>query len=80
MYEKTSFDFAEERASVIKELEDIGGRHLVFVRYSPDHNLHQEWVYNGADIDASKIVWARELSPEEDQKLISYFHKKSNNI
>jgi hypothetical protein len=49
------------------------GRHLIIVRYGPEHDPYQEWVYNEADIDSSKVVWAREMNPAEDQKLIEYF-------
>ncbi|HEY6388530.1 MAG TPA: hypothetical protein VIX91_22860 [Candidatus Acidoferrum sp.] len=61
------------RVAVIKQLMDTPGKHLVVVRYSDDHNIHDEWVYNGADIDGSKIIWARELDPEQNAKLFSYF-------
>jgi hypothetical protein len=43
------------RVAVIKQLMDTPGKHLIVVRYSDDHNIHDEWVYNGADIDGSKI-------------------------
>jgi len=49
------------------------GKHLLMVRYSEDHNIHDEWVYNGADIDGSKVVWARELDSEQNAKLFAYF-------
>jgi hypothetical protein len=59
------------------ELEDwLGrqrGKQLVIVHYEPWHNPDQEWVYNGADIDGSKIVWARSLSPDQDRELVKYF-------
>ena len=29
--------------------------------------------YNGADIDSSKIVWARELDAMQNEKLLAYF-------
>jgi hypothetical protein len=61
------------RVAVIKQLMDTPGKHLIVVRYSDDHNIHDEWVYNGADIDGSKIIWARELDPEQNGKLFSYF-------
>ena len=61
------------RVAVIRQLLDTPGKHLVVVRYSDDHNIHDEWVYNGADIDGSKIVWARELESDQNEKLLAYF-------
>ena len=61
------------RQQVMRRLESDGRRHLVFVRYAPDHDCHQEWVYNRADIDGSTVVWAREISPAEDRRLREYY-------
>src|SRR5262249_41756563 len=48
------------------------GKQLVFVRYSPLHVFH-EWVYNDADIDAARVVWANDLGPAENEKLRRYY-------
>ena len=61
------------RTELIERLVQAGGRHLVFVRYGPEHNLHQEWVYNGAFIDRQDVVFARSLDPVSDQRLRLYF-------
>jgi len=58
------------------KLEALPGKHLVMVRYSDDHNIHDDWVFNAADIDSSKVVWAREISPDQDAKLFEYFHDR----
>ncbi|HML16846.1 MAG TPA: hypothetical protein VK419_07460 [Bryobacteraceae bacterium] len=63
----------ESRIVVNRELAQIPGKLLVFVRYSPQHIFQDEWVYNEADIDAARIVWARDLGPEENQKLRRYY-------
>jgi len=65
--------FAIMRDSVLAKLDREPGRHLVLVRYSADHYVHDEWVYNRADIDASRIVWAREMTPEQDRPFVEYF-------
>ncbi len=65
--------FAAARQAVIAQL---GNHDLVLVRYASNHPLGEEWVYNRADIDASKIVWAREMSPAEDAPFIAYFHDR----
>ena len=46
---------------------------MIIVRYGEDHNIHDEWVFNGADIDGSKVIWARELDSQQNAKLFAYF-------
>jgi hypothetical protein len=43
------------------------------VRYEKNHNFHDEWVYNGAEIDSATVLWARELDPVQNAKLFAYF-------
>jgi hypothetical protein len=62
-----------DRAMVVRTLDHMPGKHLVFVRYGEGHNIDREWVFNDGDIDASKIVWAREMSPEQNAKLLAYY-------
>ncbi|MGH9742925.1 MAG: hypothetical protein ACRD51_11305 [Candidatus Acidiferrum sp.] len=61
------------RLAILKKLQQLPGKQLIVVRYSEDHNIHDEWVYNGADIDGSKVIWARDLGEEQNDKLFAYF-------
>jgi hypothetical protein len=59
---------------ITRDLERTPGTHLVFVKTkTSDFNLLQ-WIYNAADIDGSRIVWARDLGPARDAELANYFH------
>jgi hypothetical protein len=69
----TKSSFAYRRAEILEELKQSDEKHLVIVRYSPNHNYHQEWVYNEADIDAAPVVWAREMDEERMSRLTNYF-------
>ena len=62
-----------DRADLLHELESAPGKHVVFVRYGPDHSVHEEWVFNAADIDASKVIWARDLPGEVNDQLLRYY-------
>jgi hypothetical protein len=64
------------RASIVKQLEVNSGRHLVIVRYAADHMVDHELVYNGAEIDDSKIVWAREIPGQDMAPLLDYFRDR----
>ena len=64
------------RAYIESWLSRRPGKQLVIVHYSDFHSPDQEWVYNGADIDSSKVVWAREMDPQSDAQLISYFRDR----
>jgi hypothetical protein len=63
----------QQRADVLKELEALSGKHLVIVRYSTGTVGTGEWVYNRADIDNAKVVWARELPGVDTKPLLDYF-------
>jgi hypothetical protein len=63
----------ERRIEINGQLAKIPGKLLVFVRYWPQHIFQDEWVYNEADIDRARIVWARDLGATEDEKLRRYY-------
>jgi hypothetical protein len=63
----------DPRAAVYQQLAQAPGKQLVIVRYWPQHIFQNEWVYNEADIDRARIVWARDLGSTEDQKLLHYY-------
>ncbi len=66
-----------ERAATLAELQQRPGRQLAIVHYGPHHDvLFREWVYNEADIDHAKVVWARDMSPAENRELIDYFRDR----
>jgi hypothetical protein len=60
------------RAKFAAELCATPGEHLVLVQYSPT-SQSGEWVYNSADIDKSKVVWARVIPGTSLQPLLEYF-------
>jgi hypothetical protein len=70
--------YLEARHAGIEErLDKLPGDHLVLVHYGPQtmdavrhHRNYQELVYNHADIDRAKVIWARSLGVEKDAELI----------
>ena len=65
-----------DRVSIVQKLSAMSGPHLVIVRYGPDHNVDRDWIYNAPDIDASRIVWARDMGKEQNLELLRYFHDR----
>jgi hypothetical protein len=68
--------FGVERDAIARELQQLPGNQLAVVRYSAEHDSHREWVYNSADIEHSKVIWAREMDPERDRELLEYFRDR----
>ena len=70
-------DLAEPfRRPVEQRLAALPGQHLVLVRYAKDHNSGEEYVYNDADIDREKTVWAREIPGVDVTPLLTYFRNR----
>lgn len=62
----------QPRAVIEQILNERPGQHLVIVNYPDNYPYHWEWVFNRADIDQAKVVWARDL-PGRNQELLDYF-------
>lgn len=71
-WDAINHDDPDGRIAINKQLAEYRGKQLVFVRYYPPHEF-REWVHNAADIDASLVVWARDLGAEESEKLLRYY-------
>ena len=65
-----------QRHEIISRLIQQGSRHLVIVHYAPDHNIHNEWVYNHANIDESEIVWAQDMGEVRNRELLNYYRDR----
>ena len=49
------------------------GQHVVIVHHQQMHAIYEEWVFNSADIDAQKVIWARDMGMPRNDKLANYY-------
>jgi hypothetical protein len=64
------------RARIAAELERYSGKQLAIVRYSTSHIVFDDWVYNPADVDNAKVIWAREMDGPANTELLRYFRDR----
>jgi hypothetical protein len=62
-----------DQPRIVAQLRQFSGEHLVLVRYGPHHDVDRDWVYNEPNIDAAKVVWARDMGRDANQELVDYF-------
>lgn len=72
-FSATDYHVKAKRAHAEQRLLDEPGDHLVLVSYGPHHDAWEELVYNQADVDGSRIVWARSLGSEKDNRLMRHY-------
>jgi hypothetical protein len=66
------------RDQITDQLHREGGRHIILTRYAPNvANTptfgYRDWTRNGADLDGSEILWAREMDAAHNAQLLEYF-------
>ena len=69
----TDPEWTMQRTRLESSLAHQGSKHLVLVRYAPDHRFYDEWVYNPAEFSTAKVLWARWWTPERNQELADAF-------
>ena len=65
-----------ERVALEAQLRALPGPQLILVRYGANHDPLLEWVYNGADIDRQRVVWARDMGADKNEELLRYFENR----
>src|SRR5207248_10786347 len=65
------------RQALVDQLTTLPGKHLIAVTYSQAPQVIFEWVYNAADIDGSKIVWARAEDERDLAELAEYYRDRT---
>ena len=61
------------RDTMAAALRDVGRKHVILVRYTGHQSPHEEWVYNGADIDSQDVIWAHDLGAASNAPLLEYY-------
>ena len=74
---RKGIDFSQSRQVHLEDLQTLSGDHVVIVRYSQHYYLPTEWVYNGADIDNAKVIWAHDLRRKRNRELLNYYRKRT---
>lgn len=65
--------WADERRAMASRLAADPAGSLAVVRYGTAHQPAREWVYNGADVDRARVVWARDMGDVDNAALLRYF-------
>jgi hypothetical protein len=63
-----------DRAEVLSQLGGYRSGQLVIVHYNSEKRTSNlDWVYNRADLNSAKVLWADDMGPAKNQELIDYF-------
>ncbi len=72
-FELNDSNYGYARAEIIRQLHAEGGRHVIFVRYSPPHARAEEWIYNDANIASAPIIWAHDEGDVGNRELMALY-------
>lgn len=67
------FQSIDSRREVLETLDQVPGKLVLFVSYEDASMAFIDWVYNPADIDSARVVWARDLGDRKNQELLEYY-------
>lgn len=65
-----------DRENIDQRLAGLPNRQLVVVQYVPYQPRFKEYVYNGADIDGQRVVWARSMGQVANLRLLDYYRDR----
>jgi hypothetical protein len=66
-------DWVYTREDLISKLKQGNDKYLILVKYLPNRKAYNEWIFNEADLENAKVIWARSMTPERDCQLAKYY-------
>jgi hypothetical protein len=61
------------RAQILARLQKLPGNQLVFVRYLPNHNPSDDWIFNRANLESAKVIWAWDMGAASNLQLMHQY-------
>lgn len=61
------------KAEIEQSAEKLPNKYLAIVSFDAGYSFHDEIVYNKANIENSKLIWAYDLGAEKNEALLSYY-------
>jgi hypothetical protein len=61
------------KPAIEKQVKSGAEYYLAIVSYDKGYSLHDEIVYNAADLENSKLIWAFDLGEEKNKALIEHY-------
>ena len=62
---------------MLAQLEKQPGSHLVFVTYDDEVSPHEEWVWNRAELESSRVIFAHHLGDTKNPELVAAYPGRS---
>lgn len=69
--------YGTERAQITRELENRPGPQLALVRPSARRNVLDQWVYNAADLDSARVLWAYDMGAAQNAELMRQYPERT---
>ena len=66
-----------QKQQIIDRLKQTESKHLILVKYSEDHLINEEWVYNEPNLGESQLIWARYMNEQKNQQLKDYYRSRT---
>jgi hypothetical protein len=62
-----------QRGRIQSMLEARRGKQLIIVHYPFFSAPVQDWIYNDADMDHARVIWARDMGDLQNRELLNYY-------
>lgn len=64
------------KADLEEMVEKLPDRYIALVNYNPNYSFHDEIVFNKADIENAKLIWAHDLGSTKNKPMLRFYNNR----